>query len=144
MKDPERAEDVLQESCVKVMIHIGQFRGESAFAGWMARIVVNTANMHFRYQNRFVPLNMEAAREWPSDNPDPERMTGSRQLLGQTIDRLRGGRDGDANLFLRRFIGGQSLRLISQDLGISEPSLKTRMHRARIRLKRSNRSDAAV
>jgi len=41
--DQKEAEDILQESFIKVFDHIGQFRGEGSFEGWLRRIVVNTA-----------------------------------------------------------------------------------------------------
>lgn len=42
LRDPEDASDAAQESLVKLVRRIGQFRGESAFTTWLHRLVVNT------------------------------------------------------------------------------------------------------
>ena len=44
----EDAEDVLQDSFVKIFKHIKSYRQDFSFEGWMRRIVVNTAITHYR------------------------------------------------------------------------------------------------
>ena len=44
VKDDVIAEDVLQESFLKVYRNIHKFKGKSSFATWLYRIVVNTSN----------------------------------------------------------------------------------------------------
>ena len=41
--DQAEAEDILQESFIKVFSHIGQYRFEGSLEGWIRRIVVHTA-----------------------------------------------------------------------------------------------------
>jgi len=41
--DQKEAEDILQESFIKIFDHLGQFRGDGPLEGWLRRIVVNTA-----------------------------------------------------------------------------------------------------
>jgi RNA polymerase sigma-70 factor (ECF subfamily) len=42
LRDPEDARDAAQESLVKLVQRIGQFRGQSQFSTWLHRLVVNT------------------------------------------------------------------------------------------------------
>ena len=42
LRDPEDARDAAQEALAKVCTRIRQFRGESQFATWLHRLVVNT------------------------------------------------------------------------------------------------------
>ena len=42
LRDPEDARDTAQESLAKMCARIGQFRGDSQFATWLHRLVVNT------------------------------------------------------------------------------------------------------
>ena len=55
-RDPERALDATQESCVQVIRHLGQFRSEARFSSWMARIVINSARLRYRSDKRLVPM----------------------------------------------------------------------------------------
>jgi DNA-directed RNA polymerase specialized sigma24 family protein len=67
--------------------------------------------------------------------PNPEDTTAGRQLLTQVDEVLQDGRDGDYSLFFKRFVDGDSVKRISDDTGVSVPAIKTRVHRARNRLK---------
>src|SRR4029450_7369248 len=42
LADPEDARDAAQESLAKLCVRLRQFRGESQFATWLHRLVVNT------------------------------------------------------------------------------------------------------
>jgi RNA polymerase sigma-70 factor (ECF subfamily) len=42
LRDPDDANDAAQESLVKLMRKVHQFRGESLFSTWLHRLVVNT------------------------------------------------------------------------------------------------------
>jgi RNA polymerase sigma-70 factor (ECF subfamily) len=54
LRDPEDARDAAQESLVKLVRRIGQFRGEAAFSTWLHRLVVNTCKdvAQERFQRR--------------------------------------------------------------------------------------------
>ena len=43
LRDRDEAEDVVQESLIKVCRHVTRFEGRSTFTTWLHRIVVNTA-----------------------------------------------------------------------------------------------------
>ncbi len=47
-KDPEQAQDVLQEGFIKVFDKVHRFNFEGSFEGWVRRIMVNTAIDFFR------------------------------------------------------------------------------------------------
>jgi len=60
LRDPEDARDAAQESLVKLVQRLGQFRGQSQFATWLHRLVVNTckdvAQARWAAANRTAPL----------------------------------------------------------------------------------------
>lgn len=134
-RDPERALDATQESCVQVLRHLGQFRSEARFSSWMARIVINSARLRYRSDKRLVPMADGIWMDSVSKTPTPEDMTAGRELLQQVDEVLQNGREGDYNLFLKRFVDGESVKHISEQTGVSVPAIKTRVHRARNRLK---------
>lgn len=134
-RDPERAQDATQESCVQVLRHLSQFRAESRFSSWMARIVINSARLRYRGERRLVPVGDGSTIERASPDPEPEQRVADKQVL-DLVDRfLQDTRDGDYQLFVRRFIDGESVKKISRETGISVPAIKTRVHRARLRLR---------
>jgi RNA polymerase sigma-70 factor (ECF subfamily) len=134
-RDPVRAEDVTQESCVQVLRRIQQFRGEARFGSWLSRIVVNTALLRHRRERRLVPTAEIYSPATAAPEPEPEQKVGDREVLRLTDSFLSDLRDGDRELFTRRFIDGLSLQSISEETGLSLPALKSRFHRARLRLK---------
>lgn len=134
-RDPVKAQDVTQEACVQVLRRIDQFRSEARFGSWLCRIVVNTALLRHRREKRLVPTPEIYSPLAVAKEPPPEKVASDRELLVMTDHFLDGLRDGDRELFMRRFVDGLSLQSISDETGLSLPALKSRFHRARLRLK---------
>jgi len=134
-RDTTLAEDITQEACVQVLRRIEQFRGESRFSSWVARIVLNAVLLRHRKERRMLPMEDLSPLLGADDRPSPEEHLESRQLL-EVIDAALGDlRDGDRDLFMQRFVEDRSLQSLSEETGLSLPALKSRFHRARQRLK---------
>ena len=129
------AEDVTQEACVQVLRRIDQFRSEARFNSWLCRIVVNTALLKHRREKRLVPTEEIYSPNAVSPEPEPDQVAIHRELLKKTDEFLGELREGDRELFVKRFVEGLSLQSISEETGLSLPALKSRFHRARLRLK---------
>ena len=134
-RDANWAEDVTQEACVQVLRRIQQFRSESRFSSWLSRIVVNTALLKHRREKRFVPTDELFSVNTASDDATPDQISINRELLDKTDNFLSQLREGDKELFVKRFVEGLSLQNISDETGLSLPALKSRFHRARLKLK---------
>jgi RNA polymerase sigma-70 factor (ECF subfamily) len=141
-RDPYKAQDVTQEACVQVLRRIDQFRAEARFGSWLCRIVVNTALLRHRREKRLVPTPEIFSPLAATNEPGPDRIASDRQLMAKTDALLGSLREGDRELFMRRFVDGLSLQSISEETGLSLPALKSRFHRARLRLKEVNEADA--
>ena len=92
LRDPEDARDAAQESLVKLVQRVGQFRGQSQFSTWLHRLVVNTckdvAQARWAAQRRTEPLveDTRVARDG-----DPARALAeseSRRELGRRLAEL--------------------------------------------------------
>jgi RNA polymerase sigma-70 factor, ECF subfamily len=63
LRDREDARDAAQESLVKLVQRLGQFRGQSQFSTWLHRLVVNTckdvAQARWAAQRRTEPLGAD-------------------------------------------------------------------------------------
>ncbi len=92
LRDPEDARDAAQESLVKLVQRVGQFRGQSQFSTWLHRLVVNTckdvAQARWAAERRTEPL-YEDSRE--ARDGDPARALAeseARRELGRRLAEL--------------------------------------------------------
>lgn len=127
--DREIAEDILQDSFVKIFASMDKFRskGSGALMAWMRRITVNEALMYLRRQKKFSFL--ELADNIP-DIPDEEPQTGNipPEVIQKMIQELS---DGYRTVFNLVVFEGKSHREIAQMLGITESTSASQFHRAR-------------
>jgi RNA polymerase sigma factor (sigma-70 family) len=67
--DKPEAEDMLQEAFIKIFSHIGQYKFEGSFEGWMKRIVVNCALKTIqKKKTRFLEISNHDAASPQSDS----------------------------------------------------------------------------
>jgi RNA polymerase sigma factor (sigma-70 family) len=50
----EEAQDILQETMLKLIDRLGEFRGEAPFWGWLRQVAVNESLMQLRRRGRFL------------------------------------------------------------------------------------------
>jgi RNA polymerase sigma-70 factor (ECF subfamily) len=144
LNNPQDAEDILQETFIKAYRNIGKFYGRSSVSTWLYRIATNEALMSLR-RKRPEAVSFENPGLHESEPQEPlqivdwccmpeeEFLTAeSRARLDEAASRL------PANLrvvFILRDIEGLSTRETAQVLDISEMAVKTRLSRARLRLR---------
>jgi RNA polymerase sigma factor (sigma-70 family) len=51
--DKAEAEDILQESLLKILLNIKEYSGSGSFTGWLRKIAVNTAITHYHKNLKF-------------------------------------------------------------------------------------------
>jgi RNA polymerase sigma-70 factor, ECF subfamily len=90
LRDPEDARDAAQDSLVKLVQRVGQFKGQSQFSTWLHRLVVNTCKdvAQARWSTRTEPLLED--RRVASDG-DPARSLNAsetRKELGRCLAEL--------------------------------------------------------
>jgi len=124
------AQDAVQDGFVQAWRGLARFRGDSAFATWMYRIVTNRCLNILATRRPAEPLSDDHAdaRDDPAEAAaDRERM----QAVAAAVLRL--GPEQRAALVLREF-QGLSYDDISDVLGVSMAAVKGRIHRARLLL----------
>ncbi len=144
LEDPQDAEDVLQETFLKAHRGLANFDGRSSLSTWLYRIATNEALMVIRRRKAPAisleePLEGDLAEQEPLEildwccAPEAELMSSeARRMLDQAVDAL------PATLrvvFVLRDIEGLSTLETSQVLNLSEAAVKTRLSRARLRLR---------
>ncbi len=143
LENPQDAEDVLQETFIKAFRGLANFDGRSSISTWLYRIATNEALMHLR-KNKYTFTSIEQ----PDDSseasepmqivdwcclPEQELISGeARQVLDQSVKQLP---ESLRLVFLLREIEGLSTEETGQVLSLSETAVKTRLSRARLRLR---------
>ena len=138
MGNAEDAEDVAQEAFISAYRARGRFRGDSKVTTWLYRITTNAALMRLRKEKRARTLTRTGLDDMdiPSLEETPEGYVVTSEL-GEKI------RDGIAMLqpdlraaVVMRDLSGLSNAEAAESLGITISSLKSRLHRGRILLRK--------
>jgi RNA polymerase sigma-70 factor (ECF subfamily) len=142
--DSNDAEDVLQETFIKAMRALPSFEGRSSLSTWLYRIAVNEALMVLRKRKPEM-VSVEENDPDSDDNPNglvlkdwcclPEDellSSESKLYLQNAVDRLPLTL---RSVFLLRDIQGISIRETAETLGLTETTVKTRLLRARLKLR---------
>ena len=144
-RNRQDAEEVVQDSLLKVFTHLEGFRGESLFSSWLIRIAINKALMKIRGTKRnIVALDEEIkagdyafTREIKDSRCTPEQVCSQRELLGVVLRLAKGVRPSCRRVFELHMQEDLSNLDIGRILGITEATAKARLFRARQDLKRS-------
>ncbi|MEM9896476.1 MAG: RNA polymerase sigma factor [Bacteroidota bacterium] len=131
-KAQQEAEDILQDSFVKVFKHIGKFREDSSLAFWIKRIVVNTALNHQRGKLYLYPMVDVHDLDRHSERSEALENIAYEELL-EMIQDLPAGCQVVFNLYA---IEGFKHNEIAKMLEISEGTSKSQYSRARTILAR--------
>jgi RNA polymerase sigma factor (sigma-70 family) len=124
------AEDVLQDSFVKIFNNLDKFEGKGSFEGWVRRIVINTALKAIeRFSFQKEAIGLENIHESSSD-PSIFSELSANELL-TVISKLP---DGYRTVFNLHAIEGFSHKEIGEMLGIEESTSRSQLTKARATL----------
>jgi RNA polymerase sigma-70 factor, ECF subfamily len=145
LHNPDDAQDVVQDTFMKVFQNLGQFRADSKFSTWLYRIVVNQSLMELRKQRRKSPTAIELSIEGDEEGqlpidlsdwrPNPEEQykeSELRELLNRLLMELQ---PALRVVFVMHNIEGQSLQETAEGLALSVAAAKTQSLRARLYLR---------
>ena len=123
---------MLQDGFIKVFKHIGTFKFEGSFEGWVRRIMVNTAIEHIRKQKQVhVFDDVENIIESPESEFNITGKLNEKELL-KMVHLLP---DGYRTVFNMYAIEGYSHKEIAEALGIAEGTSKSQLSKAKEFLK---------
>jgi RNA polymerase sigma-70 factor, ECF subfamily len=126
----EDADEVLNDSFVKVFRKIDQYNALQPFKMWLRTILINTAIDHYRRQQKLVPItHVEHALDKPFDDTILENL--SAQEILALVQKLT---PGYRTVFMLYAIDGFNHREIGEMLGISEGTSKSNLSKAREKL----------
>ena len=132
LKDQMRAQDVLQDTYVKIFANIGNYKSEGAFEGWLKRIAVNTCLDQLRKDKK---LLTDVSIDDVSHKLSTDSFSVEKLMADDLLKLVQALPDGYRTVFNLFAIEGYSHQEIAQQLGISESTSKTQYLRARAYLK---------
>ena len=147
-KNPTDAEDITQEVFIKLHRSLESFKGDSAFSTFLYRVTANTCLDFLRKQKKMttVPLYSEGEAGRletviPDEGERPEEISERKELrrvVLRGLDRLP--KDQRIVLTLRD-LEGLTYTEISEALGLAEGTVKSRICRAREKLRKILKED---
>jgi RNA polymerase sigma-70 factor (ECF subfamily) len=140
----------VQETFLTVWTKWQTFQGKSKFSSWIYRIAANHAYMKLRKRRKhqgnvsldvdltgsdtWIGRNISVA--WANDAASPSHeveLEEKRALLERAIQELK---PGYRTAYILRDIEGMCLEEIAEIMNLSEPAVKSRVHRARLKLRK--------
>lgn len=138
---PEDAADIVQEVFLRAWRSIESFRGDSGFSTWLFRITMNMCvdfarHKHTQPQTQSIVDEEENERQVPDTAPTPEEHLENRELGRELAAALGEISEEHRRIVLLRDVSGMSYTEIADVLEISEGTVKSRLSRARIALRK--------
>ena len=146
VSDDAEAEDIVQETYVRAFAAFATFRGDASLLTWLTRIAINEARGRLRRRRRQTvgidqvdiaqvtgALVVSFPGGQPMTNPEAEAArTEIRHLIEQAIDTLP---EAFRLVFILRDVQDCSIEETADLLNIRPETVKTRLHRARHRMR---------
>ena len=144
LRNEADAEDAAQEAMLKAFANLRQFRSEARFSTWLIQIAVNEALMRRRKEHAeimqpiaerqddegsYIPKDFADWREIPSEALE------RKEVRGLLLEALASLGEKYREIFILRDVQHLSIQDVSETLGISQASVKTRLLRARLMLR---------
>jgi RNA polymerase sigma-70 factor, ECF subfamily len=140
------AEEVVQETMLKALAHLDQLHDDQCFRGWLYQIAINEARRRLRKDRiyeRTAGDREESASEQgefiPRDFADwthvPSQEMERKELWGAVSRALRSMASMYREVFVLRDMQHLTTSQAAMVLGISEASVNTRLHRARLQMR---------
>ena len=137
VRNDDEAELIMQDAYVSAYMHLNQFEGRASFSTWLTKIAVHEAFARLRQRKRLVDLDTIAESPGGQEHMmvsrerDPEQKLLDRELKGLLETAIDALPEIYRSVFVLREIEGLGIAETADCLGISQESVKVRLHRAR-------------
>ena len=133
--DAALAEDAAQEAFLAAWRGLPRFRGDSRFSTWLYRLTTNAAIDWLRREKRHRGMDDVTELELPDDGPGPQdqaEQAEAQQTVRRALSRLS---EEHRQVLLLRYMQELDYAEIAAALEISEGTVKSRISRAKMRLR---------
>jgi RNA polymerase sigma-70 factor (ECF subfamily) len=149
----EDRRDLLQTTLMQIVRRLGSFRAESSFSTWLFRVTANEALMLMRSRRRHRArvvdgLDWEELATLPSDNDNEviqiDVGVANRERDARVRDALKELPEDYRDVVVAHYHMDLGLQEIADKLAITESAVRSRLHRARTRLRTLLEREEAV
>lgn len=137
--NPEDAAEVTQETYMKLLRVIKQFRGDSKFSTWLYRVTSNVAISFLRKRSRRRPEVSMTPEDWdllPAPASMDPAASAERHSLKERLEAAIASLPEDYRaVVVMKDIYGLGFEEIARELRLNEGTARVRLFRARRRLK---------
>lgn len=144
LRNPADAEEAVQEAALKAFLHLSQLEDRRRFRAWLLQIVVNEARMLRRQLRRQLYEPIDEADDGNEADSVPRQFADWHDLPNEALEReqlrtaVRSAVDKLPEIYreVLLLIDSQHLSylVVAEGLGVSVGVVKTRVHRARMRI----------
>lgn len=129
----EEAEDVLQESFVKMFQSLDSFQGRSSFGAWFKRIVVNRSLNHLKKRKvQYVEVKEEILGLFDAEEEEVKEYPVTVEQVQKALKELP---DGYRVVFTLYMFEDYSHKEIANELGITVSTSKSQLNRAKSKIR---------
>lgn len=130
--DNDEAKDILQEGFIKIFKNLKQFNNSGSLAGWMKKVVVTTSLNYIKKHRKKIIIQFDFSNETLlGDFNNAASYLDTKEIIQAFMQLTYPYRI----ILGLHIIEGYSYNEISQILGIEETACRTRVHRAKLKLK---------
>ena len=141
LHDEQRADEVVQETFIRLIEHIDRFEGRSSLGTWLYRVAYNNAVGRLRRDKPQLALDEFDAQDRPMPenlvdwNTVPEALLIGSESMEQVAQAIQTLKPTQRAVFLLRDIEELSTQETAEVLGLTPGAVKVRLHRARLALR---------
>lgn len=137
--DDAEAEDVMQQAYVNAYLNLHQFEERSRFSTWLTKIAVYEALARVKRRRRQnlepLPESEEGEEMLRSEAPDAEHRAYASEIAAFVESAIAAMPEVYRTAFVLREIEGLSVAEVADCLDVTPDTVKTRVHRAKARLR---------
>jgi RNA polymerase sigma-70 factor (ECF subfamily) len=141
LSDASLAEDLLQETLIRIARGLPDFDGRSSLKTWAFTIATRVGVDHFRKLGGRQTMTDLSSTELPASDPPPDERLAQEQMNACVQGVINGLPVEYRAAILLYDIGGLSARETASACGCTEATAKIRIHRARVKLREALRKE---
>ncbi len=134
--DDDEADELLQESWVRIYRKRDRFSGKGSFAGWALAVSRNVCRTSLREQSALVQLSLHDHGDIPDSAGGPAVQLARRRrakALYEALDRLT---DRERQAIVLRLLEGRRTAEVAELMEVKEVSVRSLVHRGLKKLRR--------